>query len=147
MLNKKFLKFAIIIPALAGLCLMTSIPAFSTKTNDENTGLVDENEISIDKKIHDFGTIKEADGDVSATFTITNNTKAPIVLSNVVPSCGCTSPSWTKEPIKPGKKGEVVATYSTKGHIGQFDKTVTITITGEGDKTEKIITRIRGTVE
>ncbi|MDR0412635.1 MAG: DUF1573 domain-containing protein [Dysgonamonadaceae bacterium] len=101
-------------------------------------------EVTVDKSTHDFGTIAEDAGNVSATFVITNNTDAPIVLTNVKATCGCTTPSWTKTPIEPGKTGEVVATYNPKGRPGPFNKTVTITTNGVP---EKLVVHIKGLVE
>ena len=48
---------------------------------------------------HDFGKINEADGRVTTIFTFVNDGDAPLVLSNVRASCGCTTPKWTHEPI------------------------------------------------
>lgn len=59
--------------------------------------------ISAKETIYDFGEIKEADGKVSHTFKIDNTGDAPLVLTRVIASCGCTTPEWTKEPIAPGK--------------------------------------------
>lgn len=55
--------------------------------------------ISADETSFDFGTIKEANGNVSHTFKIKNTGEAPLVLTRVIASCGCTTPEWTKEPI------------------------------------------------
>lgn len=144
MVNKKFVKLALVIPALASLFLMASVPNFSTKTNGENVWLVTEGEITINKTLHDFGVVKQNGGNISATFIVTNNTKTPVILTNVVASCGCTTPQWTKEPIEPGKTGEVIATYNPQGRPGPFDKSITIATTGNP---ERIIARIKGTVE
>ena len=141
---KKFVKFVLIIPALAGLFLLASIPNFSTKANGKNFWYLTEDEVTVDKTIHDFGTINENGGTVNATFTITNNTKASILLIHVSASCGCTAPNWTKEPIEPGKTGEVTATFNPKGRIGPFDKSVTIMTSGNPDR---LTVRIKGTVE
>jgi len=143
-MKKKIIKFTLIIPALAGLFLLASVPNFSTKANGENFWYETEDEVLIDKTIHDFGTIGENDGSVSATFTLTNNTKATIMITNVAPSCGCTTPDWTKEPIEPGKTGQVVATFNPKGRRGPFDKTVTIVTSGNPGR---FVVRIKGMVE
>ena len=146
MLKKRFLKFALIIPAMAGLCVMASTPNYSAQKADTTVLLTqDDGKVVVDKTVHDFGTIKKADGKVSAVFTLTNNTNAPVVISGVRTSCGCTAPDWTKEPIEPGKTGTVTATYNAAA-IGPFEKTVTINMT-EGDKTEAIVVKIKGTVE
>ena len=143
-MKRKFVKFALIILAVAGLFLLASVPQFSTKARGENFWYMTEDEITIDKTVHDFGTISEDGGNVSATFTITNNTKAPIILADVVTSCGCTSREWTKEPIEAGKTGKVVATYNPKNRRGPFEKSVTITTTSNP---EKFTVQIKGTVE
>jgi hypothetical protein len=128
---KSFGKLTFMFLAILGM----SMTAFTTQN---------EKVITVDRVLHDFGTISEDGGNVSAIFTITNNTNEAIVLTNVRASCGCTTPSWTKEPIEPGKTGTVTATYSPKGRPGPFEKTVTITTTGNP---EKIVVRIKGTVE
>lgn len=79
-----------------------------------------------DGRIHDFGTIKEVDGPVAYNFEFTNQGTAPILIKNVESSCGCTSPEWTKQPVLPGKKGFVKATFNPKDRPGYFDKTITV---------------------
>jgi len=83
--------------------------------------------ITFTKTEHDFGKINEADGRVSVVFEFKNEGMAPLVLSNVRASCGCTTPTWTKEPIEPGKTGSITVTYNPNGRPGRFQKTVTIT--------------------
>ena len=83
--------------------------------------------ITFEKTEHDFGKINEADGRVSTVFSFKNEGMAPLVLSNVRASCGCTTPTWTKEPIEPGQTGSITVTYNPNGRPGRFQKTVTIT--------------------
>ena len=83
--------------------------------------------ITFTKTEHDFGKINEADGRVSVVFEFKNEGMAPLVLSNVRASCGCTTPTWTREPIEPGKTGSITVTYNPNGRPGRFQKTVTIT--------------------
>lgn len=78
------------------------------------------------EQLHDFGTIKEADGPVSYDFVFDNRGTAPILIRNVESSCGCTSPEWTRQPILPGKTGYVRATFDPKDRPGYFDKTITV---------------------
>ncbi|MDR3217864.1 MAG: DUF1573 domain-containing protein [Dysgonamonadaceae bacterium] len=143
-MDKKMLKFLLIIPALAGVCMMASVPNYPLRTEDNNVWLATEGEITVDKTVHDFGNVKQDAGKLDAVFTVTNNTQAPIVLTNVVPSCGCTAATYTKEPIEPGKKGHVVATFNPNGRPGPFDKTVAINTSGNP---ERIVVRIKGMVE
>ncbi len=83
--------------------------------------------ITFDKTTHDFGKINEADGRVTTVFTFKNEGMAPLVLSNVRASCGCTTPKWTREPIEPGQTGEITVTYNPNGRPGRFQKTITVT--------------------
>ena len=83
--------------------------------------------ITFEKSEHDFGKINEADGRVTTIFTFKNEGMAPLVLSNVRASCGCTTPTWTKEPIEPGQSGSITVTYNPNGRPGRFQKTITVT--------------------
>ena len=89
--------------------------------------------IAADETSHDFGQIKEADGKVSA----------PLVITRVIASCGCTTPEWTKEPIAPGASGDIKITYDPKGRPGPFSKTISVYSNG---KTGSFILTIRGEV-
>lgn len=100
--------------------------------------------ISAKETIYDFGEIKEADGKVSHTFKIDNTGDAPLVLTRVIASCGCTTPEWTKEPIAPGKSGDVKITYNPDGRPGVFAKA--ISIYSNGKKGSYILT-IKGKVK
>jgi hypothetical protein len=83
-----------------------------------------------DKTTHDFGKIEE-NLPVEHKFAFTNNGKSPLIISNVRPSCGCTVTEYTKEPVPPGKKGFVKATYDTK-RVGIFNKSIRVTANIEG---------------
>ena len=90
----------------------------------------------------DYGTIAHnADG--KREFVFTNNGNKPLIITNATGSCGCTVPTYSKEPIAPGAKGVIGVKYDT-ARIGAFTKTVTITSNAEGMPT-KVLT-IKGTV-
>ncbi len=73
----------------------------------------------------DFGQRKE--GEVLDTvFTFTNTGEAPLIISKVKSSCGCTVPEWPQKPIQPGEKGRIVVRFDTKNRKGNQVKTVTI---------------------
>ena len=82
-------------------------------------------EISFAKTVHDYGTIYQG-GDGACEFKFTNTGKAPLIITNVQASCGCTTPSWTKEEVMPGGSGFIKATYNAAA-VGQFNKTITVT--------------------
>lgn len=78
-----------------------------------------------DASAHDFGKIKQGTP-VTHEFKFTNTGKAPLIITNVQASCGCTTPSWTKEEVMPGGTGYIKATYNAAA-VGQFNKTITVT--------------------
>ena len=82
--------------------------------------------ITFEKTEHDFGKVDEG-GKISTEFVFKNEGMAPLLLSNVRASCGCTTPIWPKEPIEPGQTGKITVQYNTNGRPGKFSKTVTIT--------------------
>ena len=83
--------------------------------------------ISFQEEKYDFGTIKETDGPASHVFDLVNIGGTPLIINNVQASCGCTTPDWSKQPIPPGGKGFVKATFNPSGRPGPFTKTITVT--------------------
>lgn len=84
-------------------------------------------EIRFDTLTHDFGTFSEKDGVVKCTFRFTNVGNAPLIIHQAIASCGCTVPTYTKEPIKPSESGEIEVTYNGKGKFpGNFTKNITV---------------------
>ena len=87
--------------------------------------------IKFDKMIHNFGTFSEDQPTQKCVFTFTNVGTAPLIINQAVASCGCTIPSYTKAPIKPGEKGEIKVTYNGTGAFpGHFKKTITVRTNG-----------------
>lgn len=80
---------------------------------------------------HDFAKINEADGDATFQFTFTNTGGEPLILKNVTASCGCTTPSYSREPVLPGAKGFITVTYHPQNRPGHFSKTITVTSNGD----------------
>ncbi|MES2382730.1 MAG: DUF1573 domain-containing protein [Bacteroidota bacterium] len=100
-------------------------------------------EITFTKTVHDFGIVW--DGlPVEYTFEFTNTGKAPLILSNVQPSCGCTAPNWPKEPIMPGQKSKIVVTYSAGSYRNTFNKTITVTSNASNSS---LVLTIKGNVK
>jgi hypothetical protein len=94
-------------------------------------------------KEHNFGTFKEEEGRKTFDFIVTNEGNAPLVIQNVVPSCGCTTPDWTRTPIPAGGKGKITAIYDPVGRPGIFDKTLSVYT---NSKPEMVVLAIRGEV-
>lgn len=91
---------------------------------------------------HNYGTIQKG-GDGNCEFTFTNNGNEPLILSNVKASCGCTTPSWTKEPVMPGKTGTIKVRYNTN-NVGAINKT--ITVTSNAVDNPRVVLKIKGQV-
>ena len=97
--------------------------------------------VEFDKTIHNFGDVMLGDGPLKCTFTMKNVSDKPVVIYNVVTSCGCTDVEWTREPIKPGNTGTISTVYTNDEGPYPFDKTLTAYISGIG---KPVILRIRG---
>jgi uncharacterized repeat protein (TIGR01451 family) len=82
-------------------------------------------EIVFEQTLHNFGDIHQGDV-VTYVFKFKNTGKAPLVLSNVLVTCGCTAPEWPKEPILPGKKGEIKVSFNSAGKMGAQNKVITV---------------------
>ncbi len=75
---------------------------------------------------HDFGDIPE--GEVAKhTFTFRNTGEQPLKLTRVRASCGCTTPSWSKEAVQPGEEGFIEVAFNSRGRRGKQTKAVTVT--------------------
>ena len=75
---------------------------------------------------HDFGTVTEGKK-VTYIYKVKNTGEAPLIIQSAAPSCGCTVPTWTKEPIPVGGTGSVTAEFDTNGKAGINNKTITVT--------------------
>ncbi len=62
--------------------------------------------MDVSTKEHDFGKFKEEAGRQTFDFIVTNTGTEPLMIQNVVASCGCTTPEWTRQPIPAGGKGK-----------------------------------------
>ena len=98
--------------------------------------------IEFDLTEYDFGTIIEREK-VSGVFKVTNTGKVDLIITSVKPSCGCTTPEWTKEAIVPGATGEIRFEFNSAGRVGKQNKSITVK-----SNTEKVteVIRIKGTV-
>lgn len=81
--------------------------------------------ISFEKNEFDFGKILQGEV-VSYTFRFKNTGNAPLLITNVDKSCGCTASDYPREPIQPGESGEIKITYDSKGHHGFQSKVLIV---------------------
>ena len=84
--------------ALFSLLMVFAASAVTSFAQEVKNGA----QIEFEKEVHDYGTIENgANG--QCTFNFKNSGNAPLIISNAKGSCGCTVPSWPKEPIAPGE--------------------------------------------
>lgn len=108
-----------------------SAPAFAQTATASATAAVKDpvdSLVKFKKETIDFGTTKQ-NNPVSVDYVFTNISDHPVLIQNAQASCGCTTPSWTKEPVLPGKEGKVTATYNASG-MGKQNKTIWIRFKG-----------------
>ena len=96
-------------------------------TSPKTAGKSDEKQaiITFDKKEHDFGTLLQGEV-VTYSFHFKNTGNAPLLISSVNSSCGCTVGSYPHEPIAPGKEGNIKVSYDSKSHFGMQNRTLTV---------------------
>ena len=102
-----------------------------------------EQTVSFDRIVHDFGDIMLSDGPQSCTFTMKNISDAPVVIHRVITSCGCTEPTWTEAPIRPGETGQIHVEFSNDQGPYPFSKSVTVYVSG---LSKPVVPKVRGIV-
>lgn len=124
--------------------LTASVNAQETK-GTAATATVNPNgpEFKFEVEEYNFGTIKQGDK-VSYDFTFTNTGKEPLIITDAKGSCGCTVPSYPKEPIAKGGKGTIHIEFNSTGKQGNQMKTVTIS---SNSRSGQKILYIKGNVE
>src|SRR5688572_22007426 len=90
------------------------------------------------ENVHDFGDIKPGDV-VKHTFKFKNTGEGPLIIESATASCGCTVPSYPKEPIAPGQEGKIDVQFDSKGKTGQQNKQITIRANTQPNITELTI--------
>ena len=82
--------------------------------------------LKFNEESHNFGKITEGEK-TSYSFKFYNGSMQPLIITNAVASCGCTTPTWPKTPILPGKEGVISVTFNSAGKQGLQDKQITVT--------------------
>ena len=79
----------------------------------------------IDSTFHDMGSAKEGEK-VEVRYRFKNTGDHNLILSDVQPSCGCTTPEWPKQPIAPGEEGVIKAVFDSEHRVGENMKQITV---------------------
>jgi len=82
-------------------------------------------EIEFDNPRHDFGVVKEGEV-VEHSFRFRNTGNQPLLIAKADASCGCTVPSFPKEPIAPGSEGVIKVAFNTRNRVGKQNKSVLV---------------------
>ncbi|MFC1732783.1 DUF1573 domain-containing protein [candidate division KSB1 bacterium] len=114
---------------------------FSASAQQSDQDTYNGPEINFEKVIHDYGTLTQG-GNGGCEFKFTNTGNEPLILSNVISSCGCTVPKWPRQPILPGKSEVIKVTYDTK-RLGTISKSITVL---SNAKTNRVILSIKGKI-
>ena len=118
----------------------TSVPESATETP---AGPLTKIQVAADT--YDFGKIKDG-AIVEHTFKFKNVGDNDLILKDVKASCGCTVPTWPKEPVKPGEESEIKASFNSTGKsMGSGEVNKTLTITANTDPSQTFL-YIKGTV-
>lgn len=107
------------------LCTLISFSALSQVDDGMVEFLPPGPHIKFDVPSYDFGDIEQGEK-VAYTFEFTNDGDAPVIISNVMTTCGCTASSWPREPIAPGQSSKIDVTFNSAGKIGHQNKVITI---------------------
>ncbi len=59
-------------------------------------------------------------------FRFTNTGNQPLIIQNVISTCGCTVPQWPKKPVMPGEKAVLKVVFDSAGKIGRQNKIITV---------------------
>jgi len=150
---KKLLLSLVLVVGFTAVNAQTKFPA-KTITSTEKTEVVTKKKVNVpvqeekanvtidfESKVVDYGTI-EHNADGVRKFVFTNNGTEPLIIKNAKGSCGCTVPTWPKEPIAAGETAEIGVKYATN-RVGKFTKTITLTT--NADKKPVILT-VKGEV-
>lgn len=90
---------------------------------------------------YDYGTVIQG-GDGTSEFVFKNTGNEPLILSNVKSTCGCTVPSWPREPVKAGESAKIIVSYRTT-RIGPINKSITVSSNAASGP---VVLRIKGNI-
>lgn len=90
-------------------------------------------QINFEESRFNFGKIKEGES-VSHTYTFINTGNHPLIISDAIPSCGCTIPSFSKKPVAPGEKGHIEVAFHSANQKGNVHKNIIVVSNAAQDR-------------
>ena len=106
------------------MLILTIMSTVACKNSDNKPVTDHFAQMDFTETILNFGLIPNGSKQ-KCSFEFRNSSKAPLVITNVIATCGCTSPKWPKKLIPPGKNGIIEIQYSPAG-VGLFSKSITV---------------------
>ncbi|NJM79041.1 MAG: DUF1573 domain-containing protein [Flavobacterium sp.] len=91
-----------------------------------------------------YGDVVKGEDDGVCIFEFTNTGNAPLIISSVNSSCGCTVADKPSEPIMPGKSDKITVKYNM--NPGPISKTITVESNAVNKPNGVVPLRIKGTV-
>lgn len=104
--------------------IIFSLSGISQNANKQAEANPNAPKIVFTNTTHNYGNLSSGD-DGNCEFRFKNEGKEPLILSNVVSSCGCTVAEWPREPIMQGKTAAIKVNYDTK-RVGPINKSITV---------------------
>lgn len=116
----------LIFTILAVAATATAIAQSNEATNSEKTVQASGALLTFEKSNYDFGEIIQGER-VEYTFRFSNTGNEPLMITNVTTQCGCTAPKgWPRDPIAPGRSGELTLVFDSTGKFGRVNKVATV---------------------
>jgi hypothetical protein len=126
-MKKIFLPLAIVLfTTLTGLHAQTATPASPAPVQGAAPANPNGPAFKFEEEEFNFGKLVQGES-VSHDFKFKNIGKEPLVIADATATCGCTKPSFAKDPIKPSGNGVIAVTFNSTGKMGAQDKAITIT--------------------
>lgn len=97
------------------------VAAYAQEAEENKSGA----KIKFEVSSHDFGDVTQGEK-VEYIFAFENTGTEPLILSNVITTCGCTAPNWPRDPIAPGTSGNITITYNSAGKMGVQSKIIRV---------------------
>jgi len=130
---------------LLTLSLMLGLVTASfAQITDAPEVVTDGAKIKFQTEAHDFGTIQQGEA-VNYIFKFENIGTEPLVITSATSTCGCTVPSWPKEPIQPGEFGKLEVEFNSANKLGKIYKKISVVTNSVDFSTHTVA--MKGTVE